>query len=259
MATHFIAQLLAAAGNLSVSELETASCRLIEIRNSKTPLFRLPGELRNRIWRMALIEDIRAQEEMYKEKAQEIEQERREGSGHVYEVVVSSYCHRSWFPVSSNKRQGVGDFSTTRSYFGQFHRLQETIVPPTFFNACRQMKNEVEPILYSHIMVWQEYDRILRRWKTLQPHQTSGLFRARQNGLPLLKAHHGCCHLIRKEDFEASESPEVLRYAHVRKGIVRFAEELEGIDSWLSPGQKDLVWTIGAPPDATIYRIVPSD
>ncbi|WPA99631.1 uncharacterized protein RHO25_004249 [Cercospora beticola] len=237
MAADFIAQLLASADALSLSELETASCRLIEIRNSKTPLFRLPGELRNRIWRMALIEDIRSQHETFRDEAVSIAQERKEKA-------LTTGTSTAAILREVADRRAFGDDHVGNIFKDMmFQREIKIIALPTFHNTTRQMKTEVESILYNEVMIWDEYDHLFRTWKQLLPYQMGGLFNIRKHGVPLLK--------LRKEyrandiktlvvvGFGTTRTFDPRRYPPARRGgRVRFAEELK---------LENLGWSIGNP------------
>lgn len=237
MAADSMAQLLAAAGNLSISELENSSRRLIEIRNSKTPLLRLPGELRNRIWRMALIEDIRYRHAAFEEDAESTTQEKRANG--------PTGCTKAALTIRkiSDRRVLRGDSFSSILQDSVAHPEPTMVALPTFFNASRQMKTEIESILYHEIMVWEEYDHLFRTWKVLLPHQMGSLLDTRKLGMPILKLYKE----LRSDgsktfvdiDFGTAQILGPNKYAPARRGgMVRFAAELE---------LENLTWAIGKP------------
>ncbi|GIZ46755.1 hypothetical protein CKM354_000986800 [Cercospora kikuchii] len=152
-----VAQAFAAAADLTITELESLTLHLNTLKNSKSPLFRLPAELRNRIWRTALIEDI---------------QDQVADTGHL-------------------RAKEKHDCMFWTDIFGPFE-VSIPITPPPFLNACRQLKLEVEPMLFRDIMVFEEYDVVLKQWKTLEPYHLGSLFNTRKLGLPVFAMFHLC-------------------------------------------------------------------
>ncbi|KAI5357898.1 hypothetical protein Slin14017_G119110 [Septoria linicola] len=117
-------------------------------------------------------------------------------------------------------------------------RRRSVITPPAFFNAYRQMKIEVESILYREVMIWEEWHGRSGSRTVLQPYQMGSLFNTRKHSLPLLK-----CRPMRfgeKDVPEASLPKGVKRGA--RYGLVRFDAELDleamrwCVQLWRQPG-----------------------
>ncbi|KXS95414.1 hypothetical protein AC578_6767 [Pseudocercospora eumusae] len=145
----------------------------IQVRNSRTQLLALPPEIRNRIWYLALVEDLRHQREHDRNKRNEDEPVLRDP----FHIVNTSARHReAW-------TQGLIPH------------------PPRFAATCRQIKLETESILYGEVMIWEEHHHISHNKdpgpgrdplgygdrKILLPYQVHGLFNIRQLGLPILK------------------------------------------------------------------------
>lgn len=58
---------------------------------------------------------------------------------------------------------------------------QPVLHPPSFLNACRQMKDEAGGILYGDIMIWEEYDHQKQKWEKIKPKDITSLFHARSD------------------------------------------------------------------------------
>lgn len=184
-----VARAFAAAAGLTITELESLTLRLATLKNSKQSLLRLPAELRNRIWYMALVEDIKDQ--------------------------VAKKGHL--------RTDRTRDCVAWTDCFQPLERTL-TITPPQFLNACRQMKLEVESILFTDIMIFEEYDALLKKWKPLKPYHLGSLFNTRKFGLPVFAMYHLC------RGGKDNTREVVEREAKVRRfkraGMVSFNEEL---------------------------------
>ncbi|PPJ58395.1 hypothetical protein CBER1_08091 [Cercospora berteroae] len=184
-----VAQAFAAAADLTITELESLALRVATLKNSKQSLLRLPAELRNRIWYMALIEDIKDQVA---------------NTGHL-------------------RTDQTRDCVAWTDCFQPIERAL-TIKPPQFFNACRQMKLEVEFILFTEIMKFEEYDILLKKWKTLKPYHLGSIFNTRKLGLPVFGMHHLC--RAEKDNTREVVEREAKSRRFPRAGMVSFNEEL---------------------------------
>ena len=196
---------------VALDKLESSSPLPTQLQASQSPLLRLPGELRNAIWRMSLIKDIE------------------------HQVATLS----GGKPVRLSNLQAPNPYTCTSwSCTSQLHGSLDQISPPQFLGACRQMKLEIESILYSEIMIFEEYDNVLKKWKVLQPYQLGSLFDTRKFGLPLFSTHHVCKPRGEgaRQVVEKDERGERSSLMHLRKGMVSFAVEL---------GLESLEWRLG--------------
>ncbi|PPJ58392.1 hypothetical protein CBER1_08092 [Cercospora berteroae] len=199
------------ATDLILNKLESWTPLPTQLENSGSPLLRLPGELRNAIWRMALVQDIEHQ-------------------------VATLSGGRPARP--SNLQAPNPNTCTSWGWSSQLHGSLDQIRPPQFLNACRQTKLEIESILYTEIMIFEEYDNVLKKWKVLEPYQLGSLFDTRRFGLPLFSTHHVCKPRgeTARQVIEKDQKGERSTLMHLRKGMVRFAEEL---------GLESLEWRLG--------------
>lgn len=138
-----ITDMLGDADEFSDSDVEVFTQHLMRRKNSKQPLLRLPGELRNRIWRLAQIEDVKDQR-----KAFELRKE------HDLAECLTENEHS---PVAVDLRWILARI---------FHPL-----PSTFSLACQQMKQEAQSIFFEEVLVVTESDAFQRRGATLKTSQ----------------------------------------------------------------------------------------
>lgn len=180
--------------DMSFQDLDILRRRVTSAQNIKNPLLRLPAELRNRIWRLACLADLEKQLNIIDTRA-EIEQ------------------------FSSSVRESTPSLK---------------LRPPYFLNACRQMKQDVEDVLYNDIMVWEEYLHQSKKWRKLNPEEVSVLLSFRSPDGPELKV-----------DSEVSKTPgglivrvndTRLNSSHYRIGVIRLAKDL---------GRLAISWNIG--------------
>ncbi|USW50451.1 hypothetical protein Slin15195_G037700 [Septoria linicola] len=207
-----VSEAIAIAESLNETDFRTFCKTLRRRRQPNNMLLTIPRELRDRIWELALLADIRDQCPKPPESK--------------VEIVLPAGLPG----IVQDVRMDVAAMAYNLSAFMP--------KPPAFVDTCRQIKVETQATLYSSIMIWEEWHGRSGSKTVLQPYQMGSLFNTRKHGLPLLK-----CRPMRfgeKDVPEASLLKGVKRGA--RYGLVRCDAELDleamrwCVQLWRQPG-----------------------
>ncbi|KAI5357897.1 hypothetical protein Slin15195_G037690 [Septoria linicola] len=144
-----VAETLEEAHELTHTQLEDLLRGLTLIKNSRQPLFRLPGELRNRIWHLALIADIKDQYENLKQRT------------------IASYKSLGVETTSPH------DLETRATYMISFSFRPKAA---KFTYCCQQMKKETQSIFFEDLMVLTWFDPSQNVCKALKGHLIAPIF-----------------------------------------------------------------------------------
>ncbi|KAI5357899.1 hypothetical protein Slin14017_G119120 [Septoria linicola] len=203
-----VSEAIAIAESLNETDFRTFCKTLRRRRQPNNMLLTIPRELRDRIWELALLADIRDQCPKPPESK--------------VEIVLPAGLPGIVQPV----RMDVAAMAYNMSAFMP--------KPPAFVDTCRQIKVETQATLYSSIMIWEECDPATFAWRTLQPYQMASFYDTRKHGVPVLRAKGDMISATRgmvEGSSKFMKDNEVLG----RRGLVRFSPLLR---------LKNISWTI---------------
>lgn len=207
-------------GALSNAGLELFCSNIAYAKNSKTALLSLPAELRDQIWRLALVGELQDQQQYFNERMARQGRARLDRGEHFLENLLGMWLYPD-----------IDQHFSPR--------------PPIFVNACGQLKKEAEFILYTDVMVFMEQSLCAQNhefelggqfWRYLKAHEVSALSAESQFRIDGRIQRMGIRQGPDLEPLIGTIEQTAAALQYERAGIVTFAEDC---------GISDKIWTAG--------------